>query len=89
MGLLRDYLELIKIAVLTGFSFELSGLKGPDGKRKRCFPHMLCDMFAVEMLLAGVPLEQISILLGHIEGAAVLLSRRSRTRIILSSPHKP
>ena len=28
-------------------------------------PHMLRDTFAVEMLLAGVPLEQVSILLGH------------------------
>ena len=26
---------------------------------------MLRDTFAVEMLLAGVPLEQVSILLGH------------------------
>ena len=28
-------------------------------------PHMLRDTFAVEMLLAGVPLDQVSILLGH------------------------
>jgi hypothetical protein len=45
--------------------FELAGLKTPDGTRKRCFPHMFRDTFAVEMLLAGVPLEQVSILLGH------------------------
>ncbi|MGC1647732.1 MAG: tyrosine-type recombinase/integrase [Candidatus Sulfotelmatobacter sp.] len=32
---------------------------------KSCHPHMLRDTFAVEMLLAGVPLEQVSILLGH------------------------
>jgi integrase/recombinase XerD len=32
---------------------------------KRCHPHMLRDTFAIEMLLAGVPLEQVSILLGH------------------------
>lgn len=45
--------------------FELAELKKPDGTRKRCFPHMFRDTFAVEMLLAGVPLEQVSILLGH------------------------
>src|SRR5215467_862892 len=45
--------------------FELAALKKPDGTLKRCFPHMFRDTFAVEMLLAGVPLEQVSILLGH------------------------
>src|SRR5215472_4322793 len=43
--------------------FELAALKKPDGTLKRCFPHMFRDTFAVEMLLAGVPLEQVSILL--------------------------
>lgn len=32
---------------------------------KRCHPHMFRDTFAVEMLLAGVPIDQVSILLGH------------------------
>ncbi len=45
--------------------FDLADLKKLDGTRKRCFPHMFRDTFAVEMLLAGVPLEQVSILLGH------------------------
>jgi integrase/recombinase XerD len=45
--------------------FDLADIKKPDGSRKRCFPHMFRDTFAVEMLLAGVPLEQVSILLGH------------------------
>jgi integrase/recombinase XerD len=45
--------------------FDLAEIKKPDGTRKRCFPHMFRDTFAVEMLLAGVPLEQVSILLGH------------------------
>jgi len=45
--------------------FELAALKRLDGTLKRCFPHMFRDTFAVEMLLAGVPLEQVSILLGH------------------------
>lgn len=45
--------------------FELADLKSADGTPKRCFPHMFRDTFAVEMLLAGVPLEQVSILLGH------------------------
>lgn len=45
--------------------FELADIKKPDGTRKRCFPQMFRDTFAVEMLLAGVPLEQVSMLLGH------------------------
>ncbi len=45
--------------------FEVVGLQAPDGTRKRCFPHMFRDTFAVEMLLAGVPIDQVSILLGH------------------------
>ena len=45
--------------------FKIAGLRGDDGAPKRCHPHMLRDTFAVEMLLAGVPLEQVSILLGH------------------------
>jgi integrase len=45
--------------------FDLADLKKPDGTRKRCFPHMFRDTFAVEMMLAGVPLEQVSVLLGH------------------------
>jgi integrase/recombinase XerD len=45
--------------------FKLAGLEKPDGSTKRCFPHMLRDTFAVEMLLAGVPIDQVSMLLGH------------------------
>jgi integrase len=32
---------------------------------KRCHPHMFRDTFAVELLLAGVPIDQVSMLLGH------------------------
>ena len=45
--------------------FKLAALENPDGSAKRCFPHMLRDTFAVEMLLAGVPIDQVSMLLGH------------------------
>ncbi len=45
--------------------FDLANITREDGTRKRCHPHMLRDTFAVEMLLAGVPLEQVSLLLGH------------------------
>lgn len=45
--------------------FPFAELKQPDGTPKRCFPHMFRDTFAVEMLLAGVPIDQVSILLGH------------------------
>jgi integrase/recombinase XerD len=45
--------------------FKIANLRSDDGSPNRCHPHMLRDTFAVEMLLAGVPLEQVSILLGH------------------------
>jgi integrase/recombinase XerD len=45
--------------------FALAAIKLADGIEKRCHPHMLRDTFAVEGLLAGLTLEQVSILLGH------------------------
>lgn len=45
--------------------FQLADLRRADGHLKRCHPQMFRDTFAVEMLLAGVPLDQVSILLGH------------------------
>ena len=45
--------------------FEVAALKNGDGTLKRCFPHMFRDTFAVENLLAGVPIDQVSLLLGH------------------------
>ena len=37
----------------------------PDGTPKRCHPHMFRDTFALELLLSGVPIDQVSLLLGH------------------------
>ena len=45
--------------------FKVADLHKPDGTPKRCHCHMFRDTFAVEMLLAGVPIDQVSILLGH------------------------
>jgi integrase/recombinase XerD len=45
--------------------FDLAEIKHVDGKKKRCHPHMFRDTFAVECLLAGQPLEQVSVLLAH------------------------
>jgi integrase len=45
--------------------FTVADIRKPDGEPKRCHPHMFRDTFAVEMLLAGVPIDQVSILLGH------------------------
>jgi hypothetical protein len=44
--------------------FKLAKIQKPDGTPKMCHPHMFRDTFAVELLLAGVPLEQVSLLLG-------------------------
>jgi integrase/recombinase XerD len=48
-----------------GKLFKLAGLKESDGKPKRCHPHMFRDTFAVEALLSGMRLEEVSIILGH------------------------
>ncbi len=48
-----------------GKLFRLTALKEPGGQPKRCHPHMLRDTFAVESLLAGMRLEEVSTILGH------------------------
>lgn len=45
--------------------FQRLDLRTEDGMKKRCHPHMFRDTFAIELLLAGVPLDQVSLLLGH------------------------
>ncbi len=45
--------------------FRTVNLKIEDSVPKRCHPHMFRDTFAVELLLAGVSLDQVSLLLGH------------------------
>jgi integrase len=45
--------------------FQLANIRKLDGQKKRCHPHMFRDTFAVEMLLAGVPIDQVSTLPGH------------------------
>lgn len=41
-----------------GTVFTLAGIKGGH-------PHRFRDTFAVELLMSGVPLERVSVLLGH------------------------
>jgi integrase len=45
--------------------FKMAGLKEPDGSPKRCHAHMFRDTFAVEALLSGMRLEDVSTVLGH------------------------
>ena len=45
--------------------FRRSKIKKPDGTPKRSHPHMFRDTFAVELLFSGVPIDQVSLLLGH------------------------
>ena len=54
--------------------FKSADIRTADGERKRCHPHMFRDTFAVEMLLAGVPIDQVSLLLGH---ASVKITEKS------------
>jgi len=54
--------------------FASADIRTADGERKRCHPHMFRDTFAVEMLLAGVPIDQVSLLLGH---ASVKITEKS------------
>ena len=45
--------------------FRRAKIKKADGTVKRSHPHMFRDTFAVELLLSGVPIDQVSLLLGH------------------------
>jgi integrase/recombinase XerD len=45
--------------------FKAVNLRTEDDQPKRSHPHMFRDTFAVELLLAGVPLDQVSLLLAH------------------------
>jgi integrase/recombinase XerD len=45
--------------------FETADLRQADGTPKRCHGQMIRDTFAVELLLAGVRIEEVSALLGH------------------------
>jgi integrase/recombinase XerD len=45
--------------------FRIAQIQRPDGSLKRCHSHMFRDTFAVELLLAGVSIDQVSLLLGH------------------------
>src|SRR5437016_3818761 len=45
--------------------FTLTNILKHDKTPKRCHSHMFRDTFAVELLLAGVPIDQVSLLLGH------------------------
>lgn len=54
--------------------FKSADIRTADGEQKRCHPHMFRDTFAVEMLLAGVPIDQVSLLLGH---ASVKITEKS------------
>ncbi len=54
--------------------FEIAAIQKPDRSVKRCHPHMFRDTFAVENLLAGVPIDQVSLLLGH---ASVKITEKS------------
>ncbi|MGC1649554.1 MAG: tyrosine-type recombinase/integrase [Candidatus Sulfotelmatobacter sp.] len=45
--------------------FDLAEIKHPDGTPKRCHPHMFRHTFSIELLIDGVPLEDVAQLLGH------------------------
>jgi site-specific recombinase XerD len=45
--------------------FDLANLREADGTPKRCHPHMLRDTYAVESLLSGMRIEEVSTILGH------------------------
>ena len=66
----RSSRKLFAIAGLThvpeeGVSFRNWKRRLIDGKPMAAHPHMSPDTFAVELLLSGIPMEDVSILLGH------------------------
>jgi integrase/recombinase XerD len=54
--------------------FTLADIRLADSEKKRCHPHMFRHTFAVELLLAGAPIDQVSLLLGH---TSVKITERS------------
>jgi hypothetical protein len=53
----RSYRKLFKLVKLP--------INPETGKPKRAHPHMFRDTFAIEMLLSGARIEEVSRLLGH------------------------
>ncbi len=45
--------------------FDIADLKHADGTPKRCHAHMFRHTFSIEMLVKGVPIEDVARLLGH------------------------
>jgi integrase/recombinase XerD len=45
--------------------FRIAKIRKRDGTPKRCHAHMLRDTFAVELLNRSVPIDRVSLLLGH------------------------
>ena len=45
--------------------FEIANIRKADETPKRCHAHMFRDTFAVELLNKGVPIDRVSLLLGH------------------------
>jgi integrase len=45
--------------------FKIAKIHRPDGTSKRCHAHMFRDTFAVALLNKGVPIDRVSLLLGH------------------------
>ncbi|HMD44387.1 MAG TPA: site-specific integrase [Candidatus Acidoferrum sp.] len=52
-------------SVVASWQRTLRGLFVKAELGKRCHPHMLRDTFAVHYLEAGMPIDQVSMLLGH------------------------
>lgn len=66
----RSFRKLFALAGLThipeeGVTFQKWKRRLIDGKPVAAHPHMFRDTFAVELLLSGVPMEDVQILLGH------------------------
>lgn len=66
----RSFRKLFAMSGIThvpeeGIDYRQWNRRMIDGKQVEAHPHMFRDTFAVELLLSGVPMEDVSILLGH------------------------
>ena len=66
----RSFRKLFALAGIShipqeGVPFRRWKRRMVDGKPAKAHPHMFRDTFAVELLLSGVPMEDVQILLGH------------------------
>ncbi len=80
-----NWIKIFGKVLLTATERHPKLFKESDGKPKPAHLHMLRDTFAVEYLLAGMPLDEVSRLLGH---SSVLITQKHYAPWVLERQQK-